>query len=122
MKERSDTVVEGHFSCAECGARAGSVQLFGNHSTAEIRRASFTSLLSGPVPVSQFDDLRIAIWKEDARALFELDFEYAPFFCPECNAIYCGAHWQTMDEFDDDGYHDCIRGSCPNGHDRMLED
>jgi hypothetical protein len=24
--------------------------------------------------------------------------------------------------FDDDGWHDSIRGRCPHGHERMLED
>jgi hypothetical protein len=45
-----------------------------------------------------------------------------PFFCPVCDKCYCGTHWKRWDVFDDDGWHDSIRGACPEGHERMLED
>ena len=46
----------------------------------------------------------------------------------ECGALerlsYCGAHWARWDVFDqgDPAHHDSIRGRCPVGHERMLED
>ena len=41
---------------------------------------------------------------------------------PGLRRTYCGAHWGTEDVFEDDYFHDRIRGTCPEGHARMLED
>jgi hypothetical protein len=81
----------------------------------ELRRESFTSTLTQPATAG----VRAVIG--NASALYALDPELAPFYCPRCRASYCGEHWRTYDVFED-GLHDSIRGECPSGHDRMLED
>lgn len=86
-----------------------------------IVRTSFTSRLVTGVAASAFENLRRAIVADEAAALYGHDFEFASFFCPQCNACFCGAHWRHWEVFDD-GFHDCIRGVCPEGHERMLED
>jgi len=101
------------FTCSICGAVAGTVEVAGG----ELRRESFTGVLLRPAPEGPLP--------EDLAALFALDFELAPFWCPECAAVYCGEHWRTWMEFEDDpipARMDQIRGVCPNGHERMLED
>ena len=97
--------------CRVCGRPAGTLVVEGN----ELRRESFTSILTQRVTPA----VRAALG--DAAALFALDPELAPFFCPECETTYCGEHWRPYDVFAD-GLHDSIRGACPLGHDRMLED
>lgn len=57
----------------------------------------------------------------DAAALFAIDRELAPFWCPECAASYCGEHYGHWDVYDD-GFFDCVRGVCHRGHERMLMD
>ena len=57
----------------------------------------------------------------DAAALFAIDFEFAPFWCPECAACYCAQHYRRSDVYDGI-FFDCARGICPNGHERMLID
>ena len=60
---------------------------------------------------------------QDVAGLYAYDRELTPFWCPECASSYCGGHWRTMNVFDDEtGGLDCIRGTCPKGHERMLED
>jgi hypothetical protein len=98
--------------CAVCGKRAAALTIDGD----ELRRECFTSVLTQPATPA----IRAAI--ADARALHALDPELACFYCPQCDAAYCGDHWQRRDVFDDEGFHDSIRGSCPHGHERMLED
>jgi hypothetical protein len=124
MKSRSDIVAEARFTCSTCDKEAGHIELFGRPSSAHVRRTSFTSVLSSAVHAEQFTDLRSAIELRDARRLHGLDLEYAPFFCPQCDAVYCGDHWKRWDVFDEDdpSWHDSIRGRCPKGHERMLED
>jgi predicted RNA-binding Zn-ribbon protein involved in translation (DUF1610 family) len=79
-------------------------------------RATFTGTLTQPETAS----VRAAIG--DARTLHALDLELAPFYCPTCRRTYCGDHWRVEDVFDEDGFHDAIRGACPEGHERLLED
>ena len=124
MKGHSDAAAEASFLCSACNKEAGHIRLLGDPSSAEIRRESFSSALTSVVPPEHFDKVRTAIANRDVRALHSLDLEYAPFFCPQCDAIYCGDHWEKWDVFDEDEphWHDSIRGRCPKGHERMLED
>jgi hypothetical protein len=55
-------------------------------------------------------------------ALYALELESVPFYCPGCGKCYCLAHWRTWNSFDSDGWHDSFRGVCPHGHQRMLLD
>ena len=120
--QSSELVAEALYTCVTCKGEAGHIRLFGDLSSSQVQRASFTGTLTAAVPTAQFPDLRSAIEQGDARRLHGLDLEYAPFYCPKCGAVYCGSHWVRWDVFDDDGWHDSIRGRCPNGHERMLED
>jgi hypothetical protein len=116
LADRHDAAVatlHGHavHLCAICGQEAGRLKIEGG----ELRRSAFTSTLTQPAT----DGVRAVI--ADAAALHALDPELAPFYCPECERSYCGAHWRREDVFED-GFHDSIRGACPSGHERMLED
>lgn len=62
-----------------------------------------------------------ALTMRDAGVLHFLHPEFAPFWCPQCEAAYCGAHWISW-EVEDEGFHDETRGSCPRGHERVLLD
>ena len=81
----------------------------------------------GPVPITislrhaQLERVAEAIRKSDVRALFAINEEFAPFWCPQCEAAYCGDHYSHWDEYDE-GFFDCVRGVCPNGHERILMD
>jgi hypothetical protein len=110
--------------CHACGQRAGIVALDRSATPAEVRRESFTGVLTQPSNVEGTERLHRALVAQDAGAVWALDPELAPFYCPTCGASYCGEHWQRWDVFDDDapGLRDCIRGRCPQGHERLIED
>ena len=124
MNEDANTIATAHFPCSLCGKEAGVVQLLGNAAPAELRRTSFTGALTAAITDTDIPTLRRILAVRDACALHAFDLEYAPFYCPACNASYCGDHWETWDVFDEDdpSWHDSIRGRCPHGHERMLED
>ena len=112
LADRFDVAVRAYtYYCTVCSKPAGTLVVEGN----ELRRESFTGTLTQPVTAG----VRAVIG--DVAALYALDPELAPFFCPRCGANYCGEHWRAYDVFED-GLHDSIRGECPSGHDRMLED
>ena len=65
-----------------------------------------------------------ALAAADAEALYAVNLEFAPFWCPRCRAAYCGEHWRTWLVFDEDDptWFEEQRGICPEGHERMLVD
>lgn len=98
--------------CAICWQEAGRLKIEG----VQLRRTSFTSTLTQAAT----DDVRAAI--ASAAALYALDPELTPFYCPDCTRSYCGEHWRRENVFEDDYFHEGIRGTCPEGHERLLED
>lgn len=121
----SHPVARYSFTCARCDHEAGLVKLYGHEGGGEIIRDSFTGRLTYRVGAENFERVRGIILAGDVQALHEFDLEVASFYCPTCRACYCGDHWVHWDVFDDDDgffWHDSIRGRCPLGHERMLED
>jgi hypothetical protein len=60
----------------------------------------------------------------DPEAIRELGrdlWELTPFYCPDCQLNYCSGDWDTR-VLTDDGFYDCTRGRCPNGHEHLLDD
>jgi hypothetical protein len=113
------------FTCDRCDQEAGLVKLYGDESAGEIIRDSFTGRLTYRVGAENFERVRAVVLAGDVQALHAFDLEVASFYCPPCRACYCGDHWVHWDVFDDDDgffWHDSIRGRCPLGHERMLED
>ena len=70
------------------------------------------------------DAVPAAMLAGDVPALLRMDDELVPFYCRECAAAYCEAHWDTCSVFDDDdpGWFDELRGRCPMGHERRIYD
>jgi hypothetical protein len=57
----------------------------------------------------------------DPVSLRQLNWELAPFYCPDCELNYCRDDWSTQ-VLTDDGFYDCTIGTCPNGHRHMVDD
>lgn len=45
-------------------------------------------------------------------------------YCYKCNLIYCREHYNAEIIFDEEypGFYDCTMGTCPQGHERMIDD
>ena len=112
------------FTCAECGAVAGRVEVVPSPAVEGRNRLIVSVFMSKWEELSKdgtYADAAAALDARDARALWKGSLEWAPFYCPECDACYCGGHWRQWMEFDE-GFYDCTRGVCPRGHERMLYD
>ena len=129
--EAAQATPPGTFPCRACARECATFELIaandGNHGGADsgvLRRSTFTGVLTQPMSAAALAAVRLMIDAGDAGALHAFDPELAPFWCPECDASFCGEHWARWDVFDDDdpSFHDSIRGRCPHGHERMLED
>ena len=139
---RPGAVAHATFPCSLCQGTAASVWL-APRGTPEPDRGSGTppeanpayariGVEAGPLSVTiggQVVDhalpaILAALETRDPAALYAADLEFAPFWCPDCAASYCGRHWQVWPEFDpeDPGWFEEQRGICPRGHERMLLD
>jgi hypothetical protein len=78
---------------------------------------SFTLHLSNDV----VERVRDALTARNAAQLYAINEEFAPFWCPMCNASYCEAHYPRHVVYDQ-GFFDAIWGTCPSGHHRKLAD
>ena len=80
---------------------------------------TFLGTSSRGVNHERLSDVRGAL--ADTEALYTIDSELAPWWCPRCERIYCGSHWRQRTRFDD-WFYDCTDGTCPQGHTRTLWD
>ena len=77
------------------------------------------------LPTSQLQDQAIAEGWGDAFLALADRYDAviaAALPCRTCSRTYLREHWTVWNAFDDDGWHDSIRGRCPEGHERMIED
>ena len=110
------------FSCSLCGEVAATVTVCRSEDHASLVVSGFLGHSTTRLPLPALESLAGSVQRGDAPALLSVDGEFAPFYCPKCSSIFCRRHWRTWSVFDDDGWHDSIRGTCPNGHERQLED
>ena len=129
------------FKCGACDAIAATVTFlppgmpdprpFGDDAPPDLDRffidSARLSIDRGPRPVTtalmESEAAVAAAFRStpSAQALYSIDPELAPFWCPRCRRSYCKAHWKTETLFDD-GFYECTKGKCPRGHERTLDD
>ena len=80
--------------------------------------------IGGPCDSQSLSELRTAMASGEPRQLYDIDYEFARFYCPTCDAAYCRQHWTIETVFDEDypGWYDCTYGTCDEGHRRKLDD
>jgi predicted RNA-binding Zn-ribbon protein involved in translation (DUF1610 family) len=118
------------YLCAACGKVASTVTLVAPGQPdprlgTVLPRDSQLSIDGGPVSITiapvPMEQVASALENENAGALFALDHEYAPFWCPRCAASYCRDHYQAKQVYVQ-GFPMSIRGVCPQGHKRTIKD
>ena len=130
--------VEARFTCSRCGREAAHLALFGpgvpEASTGRppiegsglpvlVIEAGRLSMRIGTAALDSLEVVR-ALAARDAAALYAVDREFAPFWCPTCAAVYCADEWQVWDVFDEEQrwFWEELRGICPEGHERWIYD
>ena len=116
------------FPCALCNETAGTVELLPpghpeglSKDTSTIFLKDFIGTEKVVVSADASVAVRAALDKADVAALYQVEFLWAPFYCPTCAQVYCRKHWVLIPEYDE-GYSDCSHGTCPEGHRRLTED
>ena len=128
------------FQCARCGDLAGVVRVVRAGTAVDLgaplgRQVEerdglvldfFLGTAWHSVTIDKLDAVQglIEEGKVDPAAIRELDWtfwELTPFYCPDCGLNYCPRDWETYVLFDE-GFYDCTKGRCPEGHEHMLDD
>lgn len=114
-------MIEAAFHCAVCNKVAATLQITDDN---RFIQRDFWGESTEWVSAAHAFVLEAALNQENVEALYRNNSLWAPFYCPECRAIYCYAHWRTEIQFDDDfpGWYDCTYGTCPAGHRRIVDD
>ena len=131
--------VEAVFACARCGGEAARVSVrprgmlgpasWPSHvpltfDRVVIEAGKLSTSMGGSAIDAVIPAVLRALGNADAAALFAADLELAPFWCPTCAASYCGDEWVIWTVYgeDDPEWVEELRGRCPAGHERMLQD
>lgn len=134
LDDNLEVIAAATFDCSVCGEAAANVAIFRVKAgrTSSMLESAHTKVvvsgfLWGYASWTERSDphaLVKAVNSGSASAVYDLDEEWAPFYCPECDRSYCKNHWFVNIEFDDDfpGWYDCAYGTCPEGHRRMIDD
>ena len=105
--------------CAVCNQPAVRFDLDVNRSTGHriLRYSGITCAYEIPIR----DDLLAWARSKDASSLHDHLPEGMDAYCPACKRVYCRAHYQTEETYDE-GFYDSTYGTCPAGHRRMIDD
>jgi hypothetical protein len=132
------TFVDARFACSRCGREAahltllprgavdadsGGPDVFAGWGPRLVIDAGNLSMTIGSSTVDAAV-IAGAIGAADIRALYALNREYAPVWCPECEQVFCADEWRTWDIYAEDfpSFFEEKRGVCPNGHERWIFD
>ena len=63
-----------------------------------------------------------AIRAADYAAARRVDVDFTAFHCWECGSSYCERCWQIGPPEFDEGFYDCTRAVCPQGHEQIVDD
>jgi hypothetical protein len=116
IPEDAPLVDELVIACARCERTAARLQLYDGYLA--VREFAATEMR---VDHERAEPLREAIAARDAAAVHEVWCDFAPCFCRGCRLSYCSKCWRGQLVFDD-GLYDCTRGTCPNGHEQIIDD
>jgi hypothetical protein len=120
------------FRCGECGEIAGVVRVARAGGTAGESPSGRDGLVLdyflGTILHADTGDVLDAVQAlieqgtVDPATIREITWtlwDITPFYCPECRLNYCCLDW-SMHFAVNGGSHDCIIGTCPNGHRHLL--
>ena len=109
------------FFCQQCSEVAATLTLT---PASQLIQDGYYGHITEGVAATLCAALKHALETADVRQLYHLDNFWAPFYCPDCDHVYCNKHWRFETQFDSDfpGWYDCTYGICPQGHRHMVDD
>lgn len=115
--------------CARCGRPAAIFTLYAAGMRQGIGRDSDRLVRTGFMgEVTKFggldslSQLLAALQQRDYAAARQHDPDFIALHCWECDKDYCEQCWDIGPMEFDEGFYDCTNGTCPEGHEQMVDD
>jgi hypothetical protein len=116
--------------CAHCGRAAVELALLpkgtvtgGAASTRDrLERTDFMGSLTRFGDPSELVRLFEAACAGDFATARAIDVDFAAFHCRACDADYCDTCWRLSPPVFDEGFYDYTLGTCPQGHEQVVDD
>ncbi|MBS2031276.1 MAG: hypothetical protein JST54_25480 [Deltaproteobacteria bacterium] len=87
-----------------------------------LERSGWFGQVLKPMSSADAQPLLDAIRAGQLATLASADPDLFGFFCRECGRAYCSTCWSIGAAELDDGFYDCTRGTCPEGHEQVVDD
>jgi len=116
-------VVRATFSCSLCPHAAGAAELVETDTpdgALELVVTGFGRPQTVPVESALGSAVVAALAGGEPRRLFDLAPLAAPFYCVECDRVFCSHHWVSLPLLDDHALGGTY-ATCPDGHTRLID-
>jgi hypothetical protein len=114
-------------SCTRCGAEAAKFLLLppqpgDKPAQRGLQRTGFICEVTRFGGVAELQRLLEMIRSADYAAAQGADADFVAFHCRECQRSYCQRCWRVGPLEFDEGFYDCTRAVCPEGHQQIVDD
>ncbi|GLV55474.1 hypothetical protein KDH_23180 [Dictyobacter sp. S3.2.2.5] len=96
---------------------AGQIIVKGFIQDYRVRRVTNYSMPLSPTATQQ---VAAGLRSGDPAALYELEKDYAPFYCTQCAGVFCALRYHLEEVWDEAGP-DFWHGTCPYGHRKFID-
>ena len=104
--------------CVRCSGDAARFSLLSNG----LRRTGFIGEVTKFGEAEHLRRLLEMVRSADFASARGADADFVAFHCRTCNRSYCDRCWHIGPPEFDDGFYDCTRGTCPEGHEQTVDD
>ena len=87
-----------------------------------VQRTGFIGEVTRFGDAGELHGLLEAIRSCDYAAARRMDADFVAFHCRACNRSYCERCWRIGPAQFDEGFYDCTSGTCPEGHEQIVDD
>jgi hypothetical protein len=116
--------------CAQCGRAAAEIALLPATVTGaspwqtrdRLERTDFLGTLTKFGAAEALVALFDAIDQGDFATAASLDDDFVAFHCTACDQVYCDTCWRLSPPVFDAGFYDYTLGTCPRGHEQVVDD
>ena len=70
----------------------------------------------------KYFDILCLLEKNDFKAVEKIKSDLVGFHCWTCSKSYCEECWKIGPDIVDDGFYDFTLGTCPKGHEHIVQD
>jgi hypothetical protein len=117
-------------ACARCGRAAAEIALLPAsaagespwHDRPRLERTDFLGTVTHFGPPDELEAAFRLLQQGQLEVLRGSLADFAAFFCWTCRLPYCESCWHPGGPVFDEGYYDYTLGTCPAGHEQIIDD